>query len=231
MTSVLTDSSPFRPSQSLFGAALTVCVLTMLLLLGTAAGLFTVSVTDGTVSLGEVGVAVLLGGAVAVLLAFFAGGYFTTWNGPKPRRAVRDAFAMWAATTFFLICVAGSAFWSQLTKVQMSLGAAANAEALLDAMTQMNVQLVSDITILKGKAVTTLSMEKPNERIVRKTAKEIGKLGVMAGDTVEQKPSKRLAKITDEARGKAASASLLLFAALLLSAGAAFFGARVGARS
>lgn len=208
-----------------------------LTLLGSGFGLSLIDLRGG----GVPGKSLALGAAVfaliSLVLSFFTGGYI---SGRLADQRTKFSAGVHGLAVFALVSVSAVFFVGTniapvvgglITQTGVGAGSAAGLETVLKDIRKdiEKMRIVSDLKILKGKAVTRIVLSGSGED--NATVQAINNIG----NNIEQagKDKKLMAEIKDTAQDvntAAAKASLIVFCALAVGALSGFFGGLCGAR-
>ena len=230
--------TPVRWGAIFAGAALCLAVQMAFVFLGAGLGLTAIpwetakeALTDGNEPLRW---AAIIFSALALGIAFFIGGGVSAYlSGYRSRKtAILHGLASWSVVALALVVFAtrlsASALGPLLDRAGLGAGAAAGISTAMKELSQTQLRVVTDLSILKGKAVSDLYVSRKDDTIapdaVRQVKKEVA--------SVKRRPEVRepVEEAAKTVKKTAGPASLAAGGALLFGALAAALGGWLGRR-
>ncbi|OFZ18147.1 MAG: hypothetical protein A2X94_03260 [Bdellovibrionales bacterium GWB1_55_8] len=221
--------SQTRPGAIFIGALIMLLAQLLFFLFGSFVGL--IFLTDsGSESTQTIAVSTGVYLLIALLLSVFAGAYVAARLSGPQRRFVAGVHGVGAFALAVIFSVAsigiggGSTLSPLLARAGLGAGSVVGADVMLEQVSKMRI--VTDLSVLKGKAVTQIVIPQEGSASIGEEAlKELRqKAGKAAKEADIEAPSAK------EAASAAKLASAAAFLALLLGALVSYFAAVRGGR-
>jgi hypothetical protein len=198
------------------GCVVAMAAEVMLLLFGSGIGLLTISFGSDNPWL-PIGFGACLYLVVSLFLTYFLGGYIAARRFRVESGVAVPGLAVWGTSSCVITLLAVMIFFTSLARVAKTGSTALEAVALLGELQRLDPQIVTDMSLLKGKAVTSLRV-KVDPRQLAQTVDQ----GARELNSPQNKEA--AAKVANAAREAAAATSLAAFFAML----SAFAGSLLG---
>ena len=227
-------SSKTRWSAIFLGAFVAFAIEVFFAFLGSTVGLYVWSESSGF-SFNTSWIIGLIYFLITLFVAFFAGGFLAARQSDAPNRfsAVSHAVCAWGlvTTSLVLFSLYASALIAKSTTaalVHMGVFAeqGAGVGAFLDELSKRRVEVVTDLSVLHGKAVSYLKVQGENLHLPARTIQESKK--AVREVSAETKTKRNVEEAVQKARAFAAKASLSLLLAIFISGLASAIGGTQG---
>lgn len=172
-------------------------------------------------------------GFIVIIVSFFVGG-FTSARFARPETragSIWSGLGSWSVVVVslaFLIGSFASSVSSFLVEAGVGAGAAAGAAGTVDEITSelSKVRIVTDMKILKGRAVTQFEVPRPKRELAGVAAQEAPRemKSAQTNLTPSPKTKREAVQMAGTARSMAGEASLVIAALLLIGAFASAWG-------